>query len=93
MLANDLRQEKRRNRSDHEGDRGQAQRVSQSRPITILSLWKGAQKVCDPRTKVNRQAEDRAQLNHDRVHLPVSVAQADVKERLGNSQMRGGTDG
>ena len=43
--------------------------------------------------KIDRQAQDRTQLNHDGVHLPVAVGEADVQQRFRNPQVRGGADG
>jgi len=42
-----------------------------------------AQKLGDPAAKIDGQAQDRAQLNNDCVHLPVSVTQIDVKQGFG----------
>src|SRR5215470_2926358 len=42
--------------------------------------------------KVNRQGKDRAQLNDDGIHLPVATRQRNMQQRLGDSQMSGGTD-
>src|SRR5258708_37269573 len=66
--------------------------MSERCAVAVLALRERAQKLGDPRTKVNRQAQNRAQLNHDGVHLPVTIRQADVKQRLGNPQMRRGAD-
>ena len=33
--------------------------------------------------EINRQAEDRAQLDDDGKHLPVAIAKIDVQQRLG----------
>jgi hypothetical protein len=40
--------------------------------------------------KINRQREDRTELNHDRVHLPEAIVKIDVQQRLADAQMRGG---
>src|SRR5262245_20537798 len=63
--------------------------MRESRPVPVFAARECAQEVCNPRTKINRQAQNRSQLNHDCVHLPVAVAQINVKEEFGNSQMGG----
>src|SRR6266700_2402533 len=50
------------------------------------------QKFGDPGAKINGQAQDRAQLNDDRVHLPIAVTQIDVKQRLSNAEVCGRAD-
>src|SRR5437660_3779976 len=60
--------------------------------IAILALRKCAQKFRDSGAKINWQTQDRAQLDHDGVHLPVAIRQAHVKQRFGNPQVSRGTD-
>src|SRR6185312_14302755 len=60
--------------------------------MSILAPRKGGEKSSNPVAEVHRQAQNGTQLNHDAVHLPVSVGQAEVKNRLRNAQVRGGTD-
>src|SRR3954468_24107905 len=66
--------------------------MRQSRPVAIFAVGKGTQKLCNPRSEINWQAQNRAELDHDGVHLPISITQADVKQGLGNPQVRRGTD-
>src|SRR5580658_3832250 len=47
----------------------------------------------DPGPKINRQAKNRPDLDHDRKHLPVTIAEVDAEHRLRYAQMRRGTDG
>src|SRR5439155_10879988 len=70
----------------------QAKRMRKRRPVTIFAMRECAQKLGDPAAKIDGQAQDRAQLNNDCVHLPVSVTQIDVKQGFGNAQVRGRTD-
>src|SRR6266446_3626334 len=56
--------------------------------VAPLALWKSGKELCDPFAKINWQAKDGAQLNHDRVHLPVAARQANMEQRLRNSQVR-----
>src|SRR5438876_5397543 len=66
--------------------------MGQRRSVAIFAMRECFQKVGDPCTKINGQAQNRTQLNDDRVHLPISVTQVDVKQRLSNAQMRGRAD-
>ena len=59
--------------------------------IAAFAFWKRAEKFQDPIPKINRQCQDRAQLNHDRVHLPEAVVQIEIEERFNDSQMPGRT--
>ena len=60
--------------------------------IPIFALRKSGEKFCDPVAEVHRQTQNGAQLNHDGVHLPIAVGQAEVENRLGDTQVRGRTD-
>jgi hypothetical protein len=51
-------------------------------------MWKCAEELGNARAKINRQAQDCAELDDNRVHLPVSIAKVDVKQGLRNSQVR-----
>src|SRR5712691_10952860 len=93
MLANYLSQQERGNGSDHKRNRCQSEWMRQCSSVPIFAMRKGAQKFCNSRAKINRKAQDRSQLDHDRVHLPISISEIDVKQRFGNSQVRRGTDG
>src|ERR1700728_4616770 len=42
----------------------------------------------DATPEINRQAQDRAELDDDGIHLPVTVGQADVQEQFGDAQVR-----
>jgi hypothetical protein len=68
-------------------------KLSKCFPITLVAFRKGSQELRDPFTKINRQAKNRAQLNHDRIHLPVAARQAYVEKGFGNPQMRRRADG
>src|SRR5579863_3122329 len=46
-----------------------------------------------PGPEINRQAKNRPELDHDREHLPVAVAEVDAEYRLRYAQVSGGTDG
>ena len=45
--------------------------------------------VCDPLGEIDRQAQDRAELNRNRVHLPIRIGQIDVQQRFSEPEMRG----
>ncbi len=59
--------------------------------VTALALWERAEKVHDSVQKINRQRQDRAELDHDRVHFPKTVMQIEMEERFGDAQMGGRT--
>jgi hypothetical protein len=59
--------------------------------VAIFPLRKRTQEFRDSRSKVNWKAQDRAQLNHDRVHLPIAIGQINVQQRFSDSQMGRGT--
>ena len=79
MLADDLGQKKRGNRGDHKGNRSQAERMSENRAVAILALRKSGKKLGDAAAKIDRQAQNGAQLNDDGVHLPIAVGQTDME--------------
>ena len=58
-----------------------------------VPLGKVAKKERDAAAEIDGQAEDRAELDHDRKHLPVTVFEVDAEQRLGNAEVRRGTDG
>ena len=62
-------------------------------PVAALAVGKSSNEFDDARPKVNRQAEDCAQLDDDGKHLPVAIAKIDAQERFGDAQMRGRADG
>src|SRR5438034_8486806 len=59
--------------------------------IAAFACGKGTQKLQNPIAKIDRQREDRAQLNDDRVHLPEAIVQIDAQYRFADAQVRGGT--
>ena len=48
--------------------------MSQEIAVAAFAFWKRAEEFQDPIPKVNRQRKNRAELNHNRVHLPEAVA-------------------
>ena len=65
-----------------EGDDGQRERMGEHGAVAALALRKIAQELDNARPEINRQAEDRAQLDDDGEHLPVAVGQIDAAETL-----------
>src|SRR5438105_13960960 len=57
--------------------------------VAPLAFWKSAEKFQDPFPEINWQRQDRAQLNHDRVHLPEAVAQIEMEQCLDDAEMSG----
>ena len=72
MLADHLGQQKRRNGGHDECD-SEAQRMREGRPVAALAAGKVERNSAMRRAEIHRQAEDRAQLDHDGIHLPVAV--------------------
>src|SRR2546422_6406546 len=66
--------------------------MCQHRAITIFASGECRQEFRNPAAEVHWQAQDGAELDDNGVHLPVAIREADVKQRLGNAQMRSGTD-
>src|SRR5205814_196734 len=89
ILADNFRQQKRGNCRDDERDQREADRVREYSAVAAFSLRKCGKELRDARAKVDRQAENRAELDNDRIHLPIAVRQADVEQSLGNSEMGG----
>ena len=46
----------------------------------------------DALAEIDRQASDRADLDHNGIHLPVAALQTDMQQGLGDAQMRRGAD-
>src|SRR5437868_9102531 len=66
--------------------------MSKHSPVAALTGGESAEKFEDAIPKINRQRQDRAELNHDGVHLPERIAQRQLKQRFHNPQMRSRTD-
>ena len=93
VLADDLGQQKCRERGADEGNDGQRERMSEHRAITAFALREVAHELNNARPEVNGQAKNRAQLDDDGEHLPVAVGQVEAEKRLANSQVRRRADG
>ena len=93
VLADDFGEQERRNGGDHEGNDGQAQGMGEDGAVSALAAREGGEEFCDSAPEVNRQAQDRAELDDDGIHLPIAVGEADVQQRFGEPQMRGRTYG
>ena len=61
--------------------------------LPLSPRGKVRKKPLDAAPEINRQAEDRAELDDDGIHLPVAVGEADVQQQFGDAQVRGRTDG
>ena len=57
--------------------------------IAAFASRKCADELNDPLPKINWQRQDRAQLDHDRVHLPKAIVKIEIEQRLNNAEMRG----
>ena len=79
------------NRGHDERDDGQAEGMRQKIAITALTSRICREEFQDPVPKINRQGQDRAELDHDRVHLPKAVVQIEIEERFDDAEMTGRT--
>ena len=60
--------------------------------VPAFSRWKGGEKFQDSIPEINRQRENRSQLNHNRVHFPEAVVQIEMQQCFDDPQMRGRAD-
>ena len=63
------------------------------RAVAVFPFGKGAEKLQNSPREQQHQRENRTQLDHHRVHLPIGAGQVDVKHRLHQPQVRRGADG
>ena len=70
----------------------QCKRMRERGAVLAFTARKRRQEAGNPRTKINRQAENGAQLDHDGVHLPERIVEVDVQQRLGDAQVGRGAD-
>ena len=92
VVADLFFQEPRRDRRNDESNQGQTQGVGQNRAVAPLSARKGGEKCDDAIAEVDRQRQNRSELDHDRIHFPEAVLKIESEERFNNPQMRGGAD-
>src|SRR5689334_10614691 len=60
--------------------------------VLALTARKRGEEPANARAKINRQAEDGAQLDHDGVHLPERIVQREAEELFRDAQVRRGAD-
>src|SRR4029450_9523784 len=89
VLANLVRQSPCRNRGNDKCYQRETQWMSENGAIAAFASRKGAKKRQDPFAKIDRQCQDRAQLNDDRIHLPEAVLKIDMQQCFADAQMRG----
>ena len=63
--------------------------MCENRAIAAFTFWKSANKLQDTLPKINRQRQNSAELDDDRVHLPETILEIDVQERFADAQMCG----
>src|SRR5882672_1595430 len=56
--------------------------------IVMGATRKRRKQLHQPSPKVNRQTQNRSQLDDDRKHLPITVSKANVQQHFRDSQMR-----
>src|SRR5579872_1792539 len=67
--------------------------MSKRGPIAPFPLRKSRQEFRNAMSEVDGKAQNGAELDDDGVHLPVAVAEIDVKQRFCDTKVRRGTDG
>jgi hypothetical protein len=87
ILADLFFQQIRGNGGDDEGYQRQTQGMRKNRSISAFSSWKRRKEPRDGCPEIDRQRQDRSELNHDGVHLPKAVVQIDLEQRFGDPQM------
>jgi len=80
-------QQKSRAGGDDEGDHDERQRMRQVIAVMILALGKSGEELGDMLAEINRENQDRAQLDHDGIHLPVSAREWHVHEFFRQAQV------
>src|SRR5664279_4280780 len=93
VLADDFGKQESRYRRYHEGNQGQRQWVIDNGTIAVFSMRKVVNELDDAVPEIQRQAQDRAQLDDDGEHLPVTIAEVDAQKRLCDAQMCRRADG
>ena len=63
--------------------------MCQNGAIAALASRERANELYDAVPKINRQRQDGAKLDNDRVHFPEPVVQIDVQQGFADTQMRG----
>src|SRR5205085_6868449 len=66
--------------------------MREQRAIAPLSARERRDERRDAPGEINRQGEDCAQLNHDRIHFPEAVVQVEMEKRFDDAEVRGRTD-
>src|SRR5579884_130302 len=61
--------------------------------VAVCASGKGGDKLQNAIPKIHWQCQDRAQLDHNGVHLPEPVVQIDPQQRFADAQMRSGAHG
>src|ERR1700739_1471259 len=93
MLTDNFRKQECGYWGDDEGDDNEAGWMREDGAVAAFTARKCGEKFRDALAEIDRQTEDRAELDDDCVHLPVAVAEIDVGKEFGDAQMRGGADG
>ena len=92
MLANEFGQQPGRYGGDDKGDERKSEWVSDGIAIPALAARKGGEEFPNAWPKVNRQAENRAKLDDDGVHLPIAAAEIDPEQGFADAKVGGGAD-
>ena len=80
IFPDDLRQQKCRDGRDDEGEEREAERMGEHVAVAAFALGKSAEKFRDARAKVERDGEDRPELDDDGIHFPKAILQVDAEQ-------------
>src|SRR5271167_2492391 len=92
MLADDFCEQECRESGDDEGDDDEAEWMREDCAVAAFALRKCGKEFCNALAEIDWEAEDCAELDDDRIHLPVAVAEIDVEQGFGDAEMSRGAD-
>src|ERR1700682_2511868 len=87
MFADDLGQQKRGNRGDDEGYGRQTEWMGEGGAVATLAAREVPEELGDSGAEIHGKRKNGAELDDDGVHLPVAVAEVDVKQGFAETQM------
>jgi len=75
-----------------EGDEGEGDGVGEDGFVAQFAARESADELGDALAEVDREAEHRAELDDDGVHLPEAIIEIDTRSGFDNAEVGGGTD-
>ena len=67
---------------------GKTERICQNGAIAARASRERANKLQDAAPKINRQRQNGAELDNDRVHFPKAIVKIDMQQGFADTQMR-----